>query len=449
MKNFNKWHFTWAIALLFTFMGKVNGQLTIGGQLRTRAELRAGQGQPLHEDSTAGFFISQRTRLNVGYKNPRITVGISVQDVRVWGQDASTLNRYAAPGLDGIMIHEAWAQVNLLDTARKDMEFQVKFGRQELNYDDARLLGNLDWLQQARRHDAVKLLYGKKNTTLHLGLAYNQNKEVSNGTPYNNTPPAAYPGNSNGSVQYKSMQFLYAAQKFKGGYISALFLADQFARYTMVSNGGVQVKNPQKGVWNRMTSGLNFTHKEGKHLFNASGFYQWGYTPRGVKVSGALLSASAMWDVAKPFSIGPGIDYTTGGTKESKSNAFDPLYGTPHKFWGLMDYYYVANGFGGNGLANAYLKSKVAVTQQFNLMADFHHFRLSNELKGNNGGKLDADLGYELDLHFQATAGKHIQFDGGYSLYHSTETLTSTQVKNIPNARTFNQWAWFMVGIKF
>jgi hypothetical protein len=156
-----------------------------------------------------------------------------------------------------------------------------------------------------------------------------------------------------------------------------------------------------------------------------------------------------MWDVAKAFSVGPGVDYTTGGTKDGKSNAFDPLYGTPHKFWGLMDYYYVANGFGGNGLANAYIKSKWAVSKQFNLMADFHHFRLSNELKATNGDKLDADLGYELDLHFSAMAGKHIQFDGGYSLYHSTETLTSAQVKNVPNARTLNQWAWFMIGVKF
>ena len=65
-----------------------------------------------------------------------------------------------------------------------------------------------------------------------------------------------------------------------------------------------------------------------------------------------------------------------------------------------MDYYYVANGFGGNGLANAYLKSKWAISKQFSLMADFHHFRLSNELKGSNGGELDADLGYELDCIF-------------------------------------------------
>src|SRR3712207_7983172 len=30
--------------------------------------------------------------------------------------------------------------------------FGFKIGRQELLYDDSRLLGNLDWLQQARRH---------------------------------------------------------------------------------------------------------------------------------------------------------------------------------------------------------------------------------------------------------------------------------------------------------
>lgn len=449
MDFFDNRYILCALAAIFTMMGKANGQLTIGGQLRVRAELRAGQGQPLSKDSGAGFFISQRTRVNLGYKSPRLSVGITVQDVRVWGQDASTVNRYAAPGLDGVMVHEAWAQVNLLDTTQQEMDLQVKFGRQELNYDDARLLGNLDWLQQARRHDAVKLMYGKKNTILHLGLAYNQNKEVSSATPYNNTPPAAYPGNTNASAQYKSMEYLYAAQKFKGGYVSALFLADQFAKFTMVDNSGTLVKKPQQGAWNRMTTGLYFTHKAGRHLYSASGYYQWGSSPLGVKMNGALLSGSAMWGLAKTFSAGPGLDYTTGGAKEGKSKAFDPLYGTPHKFWGLMDYYYVANGFGRNGLANAYLKSKWAIGKQFNLMADVHHFRLSNELKDVNGDKLDAGLGYELDLHFMALAGKHLQLEGGYSLYHSTETLISPQVKNVPNARALNQWAWFMAGVKF
>ena len=33
-------------------------------------------------------------------------------------------------------------------------KFAFKVGRQEINYDDARIFGNVDWAMQARSHDA-------------------------------------------------------------------------------------------------------------------------------------------------------------------------------------------------------------------------------------------------------------------------------------------------------
>ncbi len=59
--------------------------------------------------------------------------------------------------------------------------------------------------------------------------------------------------------------------------------------------------------------------------------------------------------------IGAGIDATSGnaGTDPArKYQRFDPLYGTPHKFWGTMDYFYAADGFSSNGLNDLYLKTR-------------------------------------------------------------------------------------------
>jgi hypothetical protein len=39
-----------------------------------------------------------------------------------------------------------------------------------------------------------------------------------------------------------------------------------------------------------------------------------------------------------------------------KDNRFDPLYGTPHKFRGSMDYFYAGTGSPLGGLNNAYVK---------------------------------------------------------------------------------------------
>src|SRR6185369_17459681 len=97
----------------------------------------------------------------------------AIQDVRVWGQDASTINRTTSDPYDGLMIHEAWAEISLVDTGKVVKNFTLKIGRQELLYDDSRLLGNLDWLQQARRHDAIVFKLLNKGWQADAGFAFN------------------------------------------------------------------------------------------------------------------------------------------------------------------------------------------------------------------------------------------------------------------------------------
>jgi hypothetical protein len=172
-------------------------QFSVSGQLRTRTELLHGQGSPLSKSDKPAFFTSQRTRLNAGYKGYRTQFFVAVQDVRVWGQDASTNNRITNQGLNGLMLHEAWGEISLLDTNQTKLgkEFALKIGRQELLYDDSRVLGNLDWLQQARRHDAALIKYGNNGFTAHLGFAYNQNRELKTGTLYDGVPSGYTAGN--------------------------------------------------------------------------------------------------------------------------------------------------------------------------------------------------------------------------------------------------------------
>ena len=140
------------LAFLFCLCltSQLQAQFTISGQLRTRTEYRDGQGTPSVQDTVPATFTSQRTRLNFGYAAHRFKLYASVQDVRVWGQDASSINRITADAYDGFMLHEAWGEISLVDTGKVIKNFALKIGRQELVYDDVRLLGNLDWLQQAQ-----------------------------------------------------------------------------------------------------------------------------------------------------------------------------------------------------------------------------------------------------------------------------------------------------------
>lgn len=417
-------------------------QLSLSGQLRTRTEFRDGQGSPLAKGAKPSLFTSQRTRLQLGYSALRLKFNVTAQDVRVWGQDVSTINRTTSQELNGIMLHEAWAEIRLNDTVSKAKNLTLKIGRQELVYDDQRLLGNLDWLQQGRRHDAALLKYETKNWLLHLGGAFNQNKEAASGTVYNSTPPGSYTATTNGGGMYKSMAFLYAGKKLQKGSASFLFFTDHFSKYYTDTATSLKVFN--NNAWTRATTGLYFSRNFNSLLLTASAYYQFGHNYFGQKLSAELVSLATQYAFSKKFSAGPGVDFYSGGNRGTTSKNFDPLYGTPHKFAGLIDYYYAANGFGKNGLVDCYLKSKFKPSEKFNLALDLHQFNCAASVTGYT----TKNLGKEIDLIGNYTLTKQIGFEAGYAHYFVTSLLTSPSVKNVPNAKPSADWAYIMVNIK-
>ncbi len=111
------------------------------------------------------------------------------------------------------------------------------------------------------------------------------------------------------------------------------------------------------------------------------------------------------------------------GLNGATSNAFDPLYGTPHKFWGLMDYFYVATAFGKTGLQDYYLKTKFKPSDKATLSADLHQFTSATSIVSSTNKK--RNFGQELDLVGTYTLTKQIAFEGGYSHFFPTTTYVS------------------------
>ncbi|HYC84964.1 MAG TPA: alginate export family protein [Chryseosolibacter sp.] len=444
--------------LIFLFLfclgtaAELRAQLTFSLQLRTRSEFRDGQGTP-SADTIPAFFTSQRTRVNVAYSAYRLKFYTSLQDVRVWGQDASSINRFTIDANDGLMLHEGWAEISLVDTGKDIKNFTVKIGRQELVYDDVRLLGNLDWLQQARRHDAIVFKFDHKGWTAHLAGAFNQNAERKANHIYNGVP-TGYPASTNGiGTMYKSMQFLYVSKKLHFGNVSFLAFKDDFSKFSFGQADSLK-KNPiyGKSVWSRYTAGVNlFGTALRKVSFAVSAFYQGGKFREGTELDEYLLSASALCSMGRKFSVGPGVDLTSGNNgsdPEKKFQRFDPLYGTPHKFWGFMDYFYVADGFGANGLVDYYMKARYKARDNLALMADVHHFVLPSAVKASDGTFLEKALGTEIDLLLNYNLTKTVSIEGGYSTMFATATLASPKVKNVSNAADRQNWAYLMVAIR-
>lgn len=445
------------IALTVLSQNEAKAQLTATGQIRERTELRSGQGTLQKDGDKAGLFTSQRARLNIGFTGYRFKIYTSLQDVRVWGQDASSINRTTTEANNGILFHEAWGEIMLADTTSTIQNISLKVGRQEISYDDQKVLGGLDWLQQGRRHDAIVFKFANKGWIADVGAAFNQNKELNTGTVYNGVPTAYGAGTNGIGTMYKSFQYAYLGKKFSFGDVSFLFFKDDFNKYTSVTSGtpAVTTKVYGEGVWSRNTTGFYFnTNPTRKINLTGSVYHQGGKDKEGRSMSANLASVTSTLQVGRKLFVGPGIDYLSGtdGTKAvtatSESNLFDPLYGTPHKFWGSMDYFYAANGFGKQGLLNYFFKVKYNAKDNLTFLLDVHAFEAANTLSNGAGGKLDSYLGTELDLLVKYNLTKMINIEAGYSIMKATNSMASAAVKNITTPDLTPQFAYVMLNIK-
>lgn len=428
------------ITLLVLGQNITNAQLTATGQIRERTEARGGFGTLLQDGKKGALFNSQRARLNIGYTGYRYKFYTALQDVRVWGQDASTVNRYTIDANDGILLHEAWVDLSLVDTLSTIQNLSLKIGRQEIAYDDQKVLGSLDWLQQARRHDAIVLKYANKGWIADFGVAFNQRAELSSGTLFNGQP-GTYPAGTNFiGHAYKSFQYAYIGRKFFFGDMSFLFFKDDFQKFT----GTVAAPTPIEGVNARTTTGIYYNVNPTRKLnLNGSFYYQGGHDKFGTTISARLGSLTATYQLSRKLYLGVGADYLSGtnATGATQNNQFDPLYGTPHKFWGYMDYFYVASPFGAQGLFNYFVKAKYAASDKLMVNLDIHGFESAAKLAGN----LDSYLGTEIDLKLNYKFTKLINIEGGYSVMAAKNTMAF--IKGVVNPKLTAQWAYIMLNI--
>ncbi|KAI9451187.1 hypothetical protein F5148DRAFT_1290292 [Russula earlei] len=487
-------------------LSQAKAQLSFSGQLRTRSEFRNGTGTLATIGSTPSFFTSQRTRLTFHYRSSRLVFQTTVQDVRVWGQDASTINNADGTRLG---IHEAWAEIvlsNKKDTAIHQSPvdyFGIKIGRQELIYDDSRLLGNLDWLQQARRHDAAVFKLLHKGWQTDLGVAFNQNSDGFNynGTFYTPGNVAPYvkdskgnlvatpagliplvnasgvssktgtpsfiiaPGTNGMNQDYKAFQYLYVAKKIDATKITGLFFTDQFGKYVLDSvkniagadTGYVYGKRfNQKGVNARFTYGINITSQFGhakEWTINAAAYGQSGNDKDGLTLGGYTTTASLSY-TERLFVFTAGWDVLSGNDAFSTSTAnhrFDPLYGTPHKFWGYMDYFYTGapNPAPAGGLSNPYCKIRyTTANKRWSNELVYNYFALAKDMKDGTGNALPKYLGSEFDFVSTYQLNKITTLEGGLAFMNATTSMEYAKGITPGTARLNGNWAYLQINIK-
>lgn len=413
-------------AFLIVFLNASYSQLQVTGEIRPRTEYRHGYKTLIDTGQTGALFTEQRARLNFNYVAENYKISMSIQDIRTWGSQPQ-LNK-----TDGLTsFHTAWAEYHFTST------FSAQLGRQELNYNDERILGAGNWTQQGRSHDLVLLKYSDSTFTIHGGLAYNQNADIAVGTPYTVTN------------NYKELQFLWLNKKIREFDISILIL-----------NNGLQSPTSINGTRFSQTIGPYIEFKKNQWKTNFRAYYQEGTDGGSNKnIKAYLCGTDVFYSLPFNLKLGIGAELLSGQsqtdttiTYQDKNHSFNPLYGTVHKFNGYMDYFYLgSNHINSVGLIDIYSKA-LYKQREWWIGLDVHKFMAAADVVNpkvlSQQGKyvaMNSSLGTELDLTFVFNLTKGVSMQAGYSHMFDTETLRVLRV--VSKAET-NNWGYFMLTFK-
>lgn len=399
------------VIVFLAFPISIHAQLVLNGEFRPRTEFRNGY-RILHtsQDNPA-FFTSQRTRIVFVFNDYLYTFKLSAQDIRIWGDEIQLKDNA------NTNIHEAWAQIHITN------HFKVKLGRQELVYDDQRLLGSVNWTQPARSHDAIVLKHENSGSEFELdfGASYNQESENVLGNTYtlNN---------------YKFLSYIWMNKHIGTLDISGIFLTDGF-------------EIPTGNMNYRYTYGSFLDYKSNNILASGSLYFQRGDDDTRTNISAYMIAGKVAYQF-KATKMTMGIDYLSGGKKNDTNPArytFNTLYATNHKFYGSMDYFLnIPNETKGGGLQDIFVNAEYKSPEDITLSLTYHNFSLAQEVidPSNSSEILSKNLASEFDLSVAYSFSKDISLQLGYSVLFYSNSLERLQQRS---GKGFQQWGWVML----
>lgn len=380
--------------------------------LRPRGELRNGSHTLKEAEDNPTFFVSQRTRLRIQFHISKIKLAIAAQNIRVWGESGQVVPKEG----NNTMLNEAWAEYEFLKG------LSIKLGRQSLVYDDERILGRLDWNQAGRWHDLALIKFETAGQKLHAGLAYNQDQE----NKLNNFYSA--PGGN-----FKTMQMIWYEYKLNTSYkFSLLFL-----------NNGFQVQS-DSSLTNMKTFGGNLFKMNDPVTFTGTFYYQAGRNAIKQNLNAWMISLYGNYQLSDDWGIHAGSDFLTGKNMDDpnlhETSEFIPLFGTNHKFYGLMDYFYVGVSHNNTGLWDKYAGAFWQASKDLSLKLTGHLFNTS--AKVIDGGKESSYLGTEFDLSVNWDLIKGAKLAGGYSQMFPTGSMEIVKARG--DHTLYHSWIWAM-----
>ena len=421
------------ILVLTAFVGLLGNyafaQFSLSGEVRPRMEYLHGYSILTDKDSDPAGFASQRTRINFNYSNDRVKMGVSVQDVFIWGSQPQLFSTS-----NNVSVHQAWGQYFLTPS------LSLKLGRQELVYDDERIFGASNWDQQGRSHDVALLRYDGV-LKIDVGAAFNQNQRHLNGAYYNLN-------------NYKMMQFVWLNTDIVDNLnLSLLFLNNGYQYdYRLFENG--TNNSMTKNIFNQ-TFGGRMMLTPGDFNFHASAYYTMGKDTEDRDLSAFYVGLGLDYELADNWDLGIGWEHLSGTDQKDmienpdtyKNKSFNPFYGSSHKFNGFMDYFNANDNWSNSVGLNDLFASVQFSKRKFEINLTGHAFLTAASVikNGNVNETMEPYLGTELDLTMAYKLSKNSNVVLGYSQMFGSETLETLKGGN---KDAFNNYAYLMFTFK-
>ena len=397
-------------------------QFSMSLNMLGHGELRDGgfTGSEGTTDNSAQFLM-ERTRLILEYKRPHLETKVTAQHSGIWGEK----------GRGSFNLNEAWAKLST------NNGFFAQMGRQVLAYDDERIIGSNDWAMASLSHDVLRMGYEGYGHKAHAIFAFNQNAEnVTGGTYY-----------ENGSQPYKIMHTLwyhYDVPRIPIG-VSLLFMNIGMQGGI---KGGIDYNEPRNRYQQLLGGFLSF--KPGILLAEASYYHQMGRNENNGKIDAWMAAIKTQLQVSKKVGLVAGYDYMSGddyfairakGTmgvpRHEVYKGFNPVYGSHHKFYGMMDFFYVqsfTDDFS-PGLQNLYAGATYSPIKNLHLRATYHYMAITTKLE-----ELDMTLGHDIDIEASYQFMKDVGLSLGFSYMVGTETMQ--KLKRADKDDNL-KWGWF------
>lgn len=437
--NRNKWKLALGAAAAVMMAAPVAQAVDFefGGQIRPRFEYVDEGAQGLAKDKEKSH-TTMRTRLNVKATiDDDTSAFLQIQDVRTWGGENPTTAPPSATqtgtsvDANGLDVHQAYVTLN----NPLDLNATLKVGRQEMIFDEHRLIGNIGWIQQAQSFDALRADFGLGS----LNLTAFVSQVVANDS--HPTLGATIAGGADFESYLSGIRATYSLGG-KDRITPYYYYAINAARTGAAAGSGTPLSDPNLADKIHTVGVYVLKHFNGFRV-RFDGAYQFGDQTNTVDIQAFMLTAAVghNLDIAQGANLTLWYDYLSGddGSDPTESNTFNTLYATNHAFYGHIDKFLNVPT---RGLQDIALKFWVKPTAKLKLVAHAHAF-----LRADTAAGEDTSIGQEIDLQAHYPLTKKAKLSIGYSHFFSDDEVVNAGVGG--NTTLDSNWAFAMINVVF